>query len=75
MLVTDELGGNKAAYELGAEYEMHLISPAISDETNENLGLPSPRWFRRRFTSIIRCVNRLPSPRWFRSVSVGCNST
>lgn len=37
VLVTDELGGNKAAYELGAEYEVHLISPAISDETSQKL--------------------------------------
>lgn len=31
VLVTDELGGNKAAYELGAEYEMHLRSPMFLD--------------------------------------------
>lgn len=37
VLVTDELSGNKAAYELGAEYEVHLRCPAISDETNEKL--------------------------------------
>ncbi|MDQ8974673.1 response regulator [Acinetobacter johnsonii] len=37
VLVTDELGGNKAAYELGAEYEMHLCCPAISDESSQKL--------------------------------------
>ena len=37
VLVTDELGGNKAAYELGAEYEMHLCFPAISDESSQKL--------------------------------------
>ena len=35
--VGSDLSGNQAAYELGAEYEMHLRCPAISDETNENL--------------------------------------
>lgn len=37
VLVTDALGGNSAAHELGAEYEMHLRSPEISDETNRKL--------------------------------------
>ncbi|WP_404798878.1 response regulator [Acinetobacter thermotolerans] len=35
VLVTDVLGGNQAAYELGAEYEMHLLSPDLSDEQSE----------------------------------------
>ena len=37
VLVTDELGGNKAAYELGAEYEMHLCCPAMPSEASEKL--------------------------------------
>ena len=37
VLVTDELGGNKAAYELGAEYEMHLLCPDITEESSQKL--------------------------------------
>lgn len=37
VLVTDELGGNKAAYELGAEYEMHLLCPDTTEESSQIL--------------------------------------
>lgn len=37
VLVTDELGGNKAAYELGAEYEMHLLCPDKTEESSQKL--------------------------------------
>jgi len=37
VLVTDELGGNKAAYELGAEYEMHLLCPDTTEESSQKL--------------------------------------
>ena len=39
VLVTDELGGNKAAYELGAEYEMHLLCPDITEESSQKLAV------------------------------------
>lgn len=39
VLVTDELGGNKAAYELGAEYEMHLLCPDIAEESSQKLAV------------------------------------
>ena len=35
VLVTDELGGNKAAYELGEDFEQHLRSPNLDDKQHE----------------------------------------
>ncbi|WP_257224526.1 hypothetical protein [Acinetobacter sp. YH12123] len=37
VFVKNDLTGNAACQVLFDEYEMHLRSPAISDETNENL--------------------------------------
>lgn len=37
VLLKKDLTGNAACQMLFDEYEMHLRSPAISDETNENL--------------------------------------
>lgn len=37
VFVKNDLTGNAACQALFDEYEMHLRSPAISDETNENL--------------------------------------